>query len=53
MVIPTDYGVLCIIFLLLGAPEVFFWVYAAIFAANAAFMGLAAVKWFRDMKALG
>ncbi|MET3805254.1 phosphatidylglycerophosphate synthase [Nakamurella sp. UYEF19] len=52
LVIPTDYGLLCVVFILLGVPQVFFWVYTALFAASAGFMALAAVKWFRDMKAL-
>lgn len=52
LVIPTDYGLLCVIFVLLGAPLVFFWVYAALFVANAGFMALASVKWFRDMQIL-
>lgn len=52
LVVPTDYGLMCVLFVLLGAPVVFFWVYAAIFLANAGFMALASVKWFRDMKAL-
>ncbi|WP_255498150.1 CDP-alcohol phosphatidyltransferase family protein [Nakamurella sp. PAMC28650] len=52
LVIPTDYGLLCVVFILLAAPQVFFWVYAVLFAASAGFMALAAVKWFRDMKAL-
>jgi hypothetical protein len=51
-VIPTDYGLLCLVFVLLGAPLVFFWVYALLFLANAGFMALASVKWFRDMQAL-
>ena len=53
LVIPTDYGVLCVVFLLLGAPVVFFWAYSLLFVGSAGFMMLAAVKWFRDMKALG
>lgn len=52
LVIPTDYGLLCVIFVLLGAPLVFFWVYAVLFLANAGFMALASVKWFRDMQIL-
>lgn len=53
LVMPTDYGLLCVVFVLLGVPSVFVWVYLVIFAGNAGFMGLAAVKWFSDMKALG
>ncbi len=52
MVVPTDYGVLCALFLLLGATDVFFTGYAVLFVANTAFMALAGVKWFRDMAAL-
>jgi phosphatidylglycerophosphate synthase len=52
LVVPTDYGLLCAVFLLLGAPTAFFAVYALLFGANAAFLVLAAVKWFRDMAGL-
>lgn len=50
--LPTDYGVLCASFALLGAPPVFFTVYTALLAANALYLGLALVKWFGDMRAL-
>lgn len=52
LVVPTDYGLLCVAFLLLGAPLLFFWVYGLIFLVNAIFMALGAVKWYRDMAAL-
>ena len=52
LVMPTDYGLLCVVFVLLGAPTVFLWVYTVLFAANAGFLALAAVKWFSDMKAM-
>ena len=48
LVIPTDYGLLCVAFLTFGYPAVFAPVYAVLFAANAAFLMLALVKWFRD-----
>jgi phosphatidylglycerophosphate synthase len=51
--VPTDYGVLCLSFVLLGAPIVFFGLYAALFVANALYLALALAKWFRDMTALG
>jgi phosphatidylglycerophosphate synthase len=51
--LPTDYGVLCLVFALLGAPSVFFAVYALLFLANAAYLALALVTWFGDMGALG
>ena len=50
--IPTDYGVLCLSFLTLGFPPVFLAVYTILFVANAAYLLLALVKWFRDMGAL-
>lgn len=52
LVIPTDYGILCLAFVLLGMPTVFFAVYAFLFLANAGYFALAAVKWFRDMARL-
>lgn len=52
LVLPTDYGVLCLSFVLLGAPLVFLSVYTFITAATAAFLVLAAVKWRREMREL-
>lgn len=52
LVIPTDYGVLCLIFLLLAWPSVFFVGYALLAAGSAGYLLLAVVKWFRDMRAL-
>jgi hypothetical protein len=51
--LPTDYGVLCLAFVLLGAPLAFFGVYSVLFVANALYLALALGKWFRDMTALG
>lgn len=52
LVIPTDYGFLCMIFLLLGAPVLFFAAYTLMFVANTGHLLLASVKWFRDMDRL-
>ena len=51
--VPTDYGVLCLAFVLLGAPILFFGLYAILFVANGLYLALALGKWFRDMTALG
>lgn len=51
LVIPTDYGVLCLAFLLIGLPQVFAGVFTVITAATAAYTALAAVKWFREINA--
>lgn len=47
--IPTDYGLLCLSFALLGSPRVFFAVYTVITAATAGFLLLASVKWRREI----
>ncbi|WP_374009477.1 CDP-alcohol phosphatidyltransferase family protein [Leifsonia sp. LS-T14] len=49
---PTDYGILCLIFLTLGAPPVFFVIYSLMFLGNLGHFALALVKWFGDMRAL-
>ncbi|MGY3317960.1 CDP-alcohol phosphatidyltransferase family protein [Arthrobacter sp. H-02-3] len=51
LVIPMDYGVLCLSFLSYGVLPVFVTVYTLIFAATAAFLALASVKWFRELAA--
>ncbi|GAA4132768.1 CDP-alcohol phosphatidyltransferase family protein [Actinomadura keratinilytica] len=52
LVIPTDYGVLCVAFLLLGFTDVFLPVYTLLFAGNALFLLAASVKWFREVGGL-
>jgi phosphatidylglycerophosphate synthase len=49
LVAPTDYGVLCLVFLLLGATGLFLAVYSVLFAATALYLALASVKWFKEM----
>jgi phosphatidylglycerophosphate synthase len=50
LVIPMDYGVLCLSFVLLGAPIAFMVVYTVLFAATTLFLLSAAVKWFRELR---
>jgi phosphatidylglycerophosphate synthase len=50
--VPTDYGVLCLVFLLLGAPRVFLVGYTVLFAGTTAYLLLAVVAWFREMQRL-
>lgn len=52
LLLPTDYGILCGVFLLLGAPLVFFTVYTVMALANAGHLALALGKWFGDMRKL-
>jgi phosphatidylglycerophosphate synthase len=49
LVVPTDYGVLCWVFVLLGAPTTFFVGYSLLFVVTGVFLVLVSVKWFREM----
>lgn len=49
LTLPTDYGLLCLLFVLFGAPVLFRGAYTALFIAAAGFLALASVKWFREM----
>ena len=50
--LPTDYGLLIWVFVLLGAPTVFLVAYALLFAAQLGYLVLALPKWFRDISSL-
>jgi phosphatidylglycerophosphate synthase len=50
--LPHDYGMLCWSFLLIGAPNAFLAFYTFLFVFNAAYLAVALVKWFREMRAL-
>lgn len=52
MLLPTDFGTVCLVFLLWGWTTGFLVVYTALAAANLLFLLLAAVKWFREVRAL-
>jgi phosphatidylglycerophosphate synthase len=52
LVLPTDYGILCLVFLLLGAPNLFVAAYTLLFLGSAGYLALAAIKWFRVMRRL-
>ena len=49
-VVPTDYGLLCVVFALMFWHTGFFWVYTALMLANLAFLFLALIKWFREVR---
>jgi phosphatidylglycerophosphate synthase len=51
LILPTDYGAFCWMFVVLGWPEAFFAVYAGMFAINAAVLPLALRKWWRELRA--
>lgn len=49
VLLPVDYGIVCLVYVLWGWASVFAVAYAFFFAAAAAFCLLAAVRWFRAM----
>jgi phosphatidylglycerophosphate synthase len=49
--LPADYGVLAVVFVLWGAPVVFQTAYTLLFVANAAIAALLLTKWFRELRA--
>ncbi|WP_253904162.1 CDP-alcohol phosphatidyltransferase family protein [Arthrobacter sp. Br18] len=48
-VVPTDFGLLCLIFALLSVPAVFVPMYTLLMLANAGFIVLALRKWYREV----
>lgn len=52
-VVPTDYGLICVVFGLLWWDTGFVVVYTLLLLANAAFLALALPKWFREVQRLG
>ena len=48
-VVPTDYGLLCVVLGLMWWSN-FIWIYGLLLAANAGFMVLALAKWYREMR---
>jgi phosphatidylglycerophosphate synthase len=50
--LPTDYGILCLVFLLFGWRPGFLVLYTLMFAAHTIVLGGAAVKWWRDLRRL-
>lgn len=49
LILPSDYGLFCLVFLLLGLPLAFFAVYTAMLVCNTAFLVLALAKWYRQL----
>lgn len=50
--LPTDYGLLCVLFLWFGWPEMFIWPYILLAVASAAYTALVLVRWSRRIAAL-
>lgn len=52
LLLPTDFGLLCLTFVLWGFPSAFVAVYGSLFLLCSGFLCLASVKWFREMRAM-
>ncbi|WP_345983374.1 CDP-alcohol phosphatidyltransferase family protein [Streptomyces sp. DSS69] len=50
--LPADYGVFCLVFLLLGAPGAFRAGYAVLAVVHTLFLAAFLTKWFRELRAL-
>ncbi|MFI7066860.1 CDP-alcohol phosphatidyltransferase family protein [Kribbella sp. NPDC050124] len=53
LIAPTDYGVLCLVFLTFAWPSLFAVLYGALLVANLLFLAAAITKWYREMATLG
>lgn len=53
VVIPTDYGLLCLVFILIGWPAAFAAAYALLLAGTVLFLVAALPKWFREVSTFG
>lgn len=51
-VVPSDFGALCMAFLLFGLPQAFFTVYALLGAGSAALLGVALRSWWRQLNSI-
>ncbi|GAA4891876.1 CDP-alcohol phosphatidyltransferase family protein [Streptomyces coeruleoprunus] len=49
LLLPVDYGTVCLSFLFLGSEDLFLVVYCALLAAHIVFMAVFLVKWFREL----
>jgi hypothetical protein len=48
--LPVDYGVFCLVFLLLGTGSGFRWAYTALAAVHALYLAAFLGKWFRELR---
>ncbi|WP_417554616.1 CDP-alcohol phosphatidyltransferase family protein [Microbacterium sp.] len=53
LLLPVDYGIVCLVYVLWGWPSVFAVLYALFCLAAVAFCLLVAVRWFREMRRIG
>ena len=49
LVLPLDYGLLCVTFVLLGFHQAFIWAYCALALMGVVLLVAAFGKWYRDL----
>ncbi|MEV6653439.1 CDP-alcohol phosphatidyltransferase family protein [Streptomyces sp. NPDC051219] len=49
LLLPVDYGMVCVMFLFLGSQDLFLGLYSALLVAHVLFMAAFLVKWFREL----
>ena len=52
-VLPTDFGLMCLLFVLLFWQAAFLAIYTAVLVANVGFATIALPKWFREVRSFG
>jgi phosphatidylglycerophosphate synthase len=52
LVLPNDYGILCVVMVLLAAQRVFTVVYTVLFVANALLLLAGSARWYRELRRL-
>lgn len=52
LILPSDYGLFCLVFVLLGVPLLFFGLYTLMLVCNTGFLVMALVKWFHQLGAV-
>ncbi len=53
VVLPTDYGLMCLVFATVAFPRVFMTLYALLFLGTLVFLIAVSVKWYREISAFG
>ncbi len=53
LVLPTDYGLMCLVFATIAFPKVFMTLYALLFLGTFVFLIAVSVKWYREISAFG
>jgi hypothetical protein len=53
VVLPTDYGLMCLVFTTMAFPHLFMTLYALLFLGTLLFLVAVSIKWYREISAFG